>query len=244
MALEGSLSLPVFLFFMMTVLLSLEAIRFQSDMMEALYQVGNQYAFAGYQIKYENETAPKADKEIKAYLDSQLYPYLCVAEGKEGISLQDLSDIYESGRIELTAEYRLKPFISWLPIGEIQVEERFISHGWTGFTGIETKDNREQEIYVYITKTGSKYHLSCHCTYLNVQIQAANYEEVAFLRNLSGEKYHACLKCGSGISGIVYITAGGNSYHSQSDCSSLKRTVYMIPLSEADGYEACNKCSG
>ena len=42
MALEGSLVLPIFLFYMMTILLGLEVVRFQSQVQEALYLAGNE----------------------------------------------------------------------------------------------------------------------------------------------------------------------------------------------------------
>ena len=34
----------------------------------------------------------------------------------------------------------------------------------------------------------------------------------------------------------------GNKYHGETDCPSLKRTVYLVPLSEAGGRSACSKC--
>ena len=244
MALEGSLVLPVFLFFMMTILLSLEAVRLQSNVMEALHQAGNSYAFAGYQIKYEHQASPDVRGEVKEYLASQLYPALCVAGEEEGIVLEDVSDVCESGRIELKVSYGLKPFISWIPVGEIMIQDRFVSHGWIGYTGMETPKNSIQEIYVYVTETGSKYHASYNCTYLRVQVQSISYENIFSLRNQSGEKYYACARCKPGNGGVVYFSAGGSSYHSQSDCSALKRTVYMIPLSQANGYGACSKCVG
>lgn len=244
MALEGSLVLPIFLFFVMTVLLSLEVVRFQSDVMEALYQSGNQYAFSGYLIKYANETVPDGKDQIKEYLESQTHPYLCVTGGENGVLLQNLSTIKENGKIELIAEYQLRPFINWIPIGEIKVKDCFFSHAWTGYIDSGMHGSGQEETYVYVTKTGSKYHLSYECTYLRVQVQAVNYESVFSLRNQSGEKYYACLRCKPGKGGIVYITADGNSYHGQSNCSSLKRTVYMIPLSEANNYSPCSKCAG
>ncbi|MBD5547663.1 MAG: hypothetical protein HDQ97_09725 [Lachnospiraceae bacterium] len=244
MALEGSLVLPLFLFFIITVLLSLEAVRFQSDVQEAMHQTGNQYTFAGYLVKYADEPLPDVQSQIKDYLGSQLHPYLCVAGGESGVQIQDLSTVNEDGRVEFIAEYQLKPFASWIPIGNIVIRDRFLGHAFTGYTGLETQGDRQQEIYVYITKTGSKYHLSYDCNYLKVQVQAVDYESVFSLRNRSGEKYHACLRCKPQKDGVVYITADGNRYHGQSDCSSLKRMVYMIPLSEADGYGACSKCAG
>lgn len=244
MALEGSLVLPIFLFFMMTVLLSLEAVRFSSDVQEAVYQAGNKYALAGYQMKYGNEVPPGIHGQIKEYLDCQLYPYLCVAEGEKGVRIQDLSSVMEDGRIEFTAEYRLKPFIGWLPIGTITIRDRFFSHAWTGYTGTKMQGAGQQETYVYVTRTGTKYHLSYDCSYLKVQVQAVKYEEIPSMRNPTGEKYHACLRCKPGKDSVVYITTDGNRYHGSADCSALKRVVYMISLQEAEGYGACSKCAG
>lgn len=244
MALEGSLALPVFLFFMMTVLLSLEAVRFQSNVQEALYEVGNQYAFEGYQIKEQGEGIPDVRAAIHHYLNSQAYPYLCAAGGEGAVAIKDLSDVCGDGRIELTASYKLKPFISWMPIGEIFLQDRFVSHGWVGYTGGEVQGDSEEESCVYVTKTGDKYHLSYNCTHLRVQVQTTDFEKISAMRNSSGEKYHACSKCKPIKNGSVYFTAGGNSYHSRSDCSALKRTVYMIPFSQAKGYNACSKCGG
>lgn len=244
MALEGSLVLPVFLFFMMTVLLSLEAVRFQSDVQEALYEVGNQYAFEGYQIKEQGEMAPDVGAAIHSYLSSQTYPYLCVAGGEEAVMVQDLSDVCGDGRVELAVSYKLKPFISWIPIGEIRIRDGFVSHGWVGYAGEEKQGDRAEESCVYVTKTGDKYHLSYNCTHLRVQVQSTDFGSILSIRNASGEKYHACSKCKPAEGGLVYFTAGGNSYHSRSDCSALKRTVYMIPFSQAEGYGACSKCGG
>lgn len=242
MAMEGSLVLPLFLFFMMTILLSLEAVRVQSNVLEALHQAGNRKAFEEYGIKYAGW--PGAERRIKEYLDSQLYPYLCVAGGREGIVIKDLSGMGKNGEIEITAEYRLKPFISWLPVGEIKIKDRFLSHSWTGYSGGITQNDKEKEIYVYVTRTGERYHLSYHCTYLNIKVSAVSYKQMEALRNKSGGKYYACRRCRPVEGGIVYISEDGSSYHGSSDCPSLKRTVYMIPLSEAESFGACGKCAG
>lgn len=240
MALEGSLVLPIFLFFMMTVLLSLEAVRFQSQMQEALFQAGTKSAFSGYQVKYADGTKEDAKRQVREYLDSQLYPYLCV---KKDISWEDLSTVSD-GRILYQVSYFLKPFIGWLPIGEIKINDRFVSHTWTGYMGTqEWGSSKEAEIYVYVTDTGSKYHLSHNCTYLRVKVQMVDYEAIDFLRNQSGGKYYACSKCRPPKGGAVYITSDGSSFHGYADCSALKRTVYMIPLKETTGYTPCSKCS-
>ena len=243
MALEGSLVLPIFLFYMMTVLLSLEAVRFQSNMQEALHQAGNRRAFSEYQVRYLDGERSDICGQINEYLGSQLFPYLCVAGGEGGVDLEDMSS-EESGRVEISAEYEIKPFIGWLPIHRVRIRDQFISHSWIGYSKAENQDEREEDTYVYVTKTGSKYHLSYNCTYLRVQLRAVSYDRVSSLRNEAGGRYHACQRCRPVKGEMVYITESGSSYHGRSDCSALKRTVYMIPLSEADGYGACSKCAG
>ncbi len=244
MALEGSLVLPVFLFFMMTVLLSLETVRFQSNVQEALHQAGNLRALSEYQARYLGGEASEPEGQIREYLGSQLYPYLCTAGGEDGVMVQDLSSSEGNGRIEIRVEYAIKPFIGWIPIGQVRFRDCFISHPWIGYGGASVRDGAEGETYVYVTKTGGKYHLSHECTYLGVQPRATDYAGISSLRNASGEKYHACQRCRPARGGTVYITEAGSSYHGKADCSALKRTVYMIPLSEAAGYGACSKCGG
>lgn len=244
MAFEGSLVLPIFLFFIMTVLLGLEAVRFQSDVQEALHQAGNRAAFEGYLIKYARGEGTDAKGQIREYLDNQVYPYLCVTGGAEGVQIKELSQAEGNGEIELLAEYGFKPFVSCLPIGEIKVRDRFLGHLWVGYRGGAGWSGGEKEVYVYVTRTGSRYHLSCQCTYLGVRPATADYSEISGMRNMSGGKYYACQRCKPAKGGIVYYTKDGQAYHGRSDCPALKRTVYMIPLSEAGGYGACSKCAG
>lgn len=244
MAVEGSLVLPLFLFFIMTVMLSLEVVRVQSNIQEALHQAGNRMAFEEYQVKYTGGGRGNGEEYVKEYLSGQLYPYLCIKSGENGVIFRDLSTGKTNGQIELQVDYKVKPFIRWLPVGDIRFRDRFFSHSWTGYCGNEIWSDREQEVYVYITKTGSKYHMSHMCTYLRAQIQMKDFEQVSYLRNQSGGKYYPCQKCKPVKGGNVYITADGKSYHSMSDCSSLKRTIYVVPLSEAGAYSACSKCGG
>lgn len=247
MALEGSMVLPVFLFFIMTVLLSIEVVRLQSNMQQALHQAGNSYAFTGYQMKYEGLSKENPEEQIWAYMREQPFPYLCVSGGENGISVQDMSCVETNGLVHLKTHYGIKPFIFWLPIGEIFFEDEYFSHGWTGYFGNENAGGEALEDgLVYITKTGTKYHKSYDCVYLRISIKAIDRKLVADARNISGGKYYACERCRPGGDGTVYIASDGTRYHGRADCSSLKRTVYMIPLSKAmqGGYGSCSKCGG
>lgn len=235
MTLEGCLVLPLFIFFMVTLLFSLEMIRFQSNCMDALYQVGNKSCMLAYKEYIDEETY------VRQYLDEQFLPYLSIQGEREGIIFARQED--SVGNLELTASYSVKSFVPWLPIGDIQFKERFFGHEWVGYRGEGIGGGeKEKEIYVYVTETGERYHYSPDCTYLKVAIRAVTGEAVGALRNSSGEKYYACEICRPKGKGMVYLTPWGNRYHGEADCTALKRTVYMIPLSQVGMRTPCSKC--
>lgn len=242
MALEGSMVIPIFLLFIMTVMLALEAVRIQSNVREALHQAGNEAAFA--ENYYTENERTEAEGQIKGYIGEQLVPYLCVAGEENGIKVQDLSSVELNGLIHLKVCYGLKPFINWIPIGEITFEDELYSHAWVGYYGNEQVGQVSEDVCVYVTRTGSKYHRSCECSYLRVPVRMISSEEVIGARNTSGGKYHPCERCHPQGSSTVFVSEEGSRYHGKADCSSLKRTVYMISLSKAQGYTPCSKCGG
>ena len=76
MSVEGSMVLPLFLFFIMTTLLTIETVRFQSQVQAALHQAGNYAAFT-------RKTEGDCTLQIKEYLREQTAPFLPV----RGLSL-------------------------------------------------------------------------------------------------------------------------------------------------------------
>lgn len=244
MAVEGSLVLPIFLFYMMTILLSLEMVRFQSNVQEALYQAGNESAFTGYLKKNAGEQTTDPESRIRECIEEQVYPYLCVAGGKEGIKIENLSTIEENGKVHIKVSYQMKPFVSWLLMGDLCFEDEIYSHAWTGYSGRDLFSVKSAEhTYVYVTETGSRYHLSRECTYLRVQVRSVDYHTLSTIRNGAGERYYACERCHPGKEGTVFLSPDGNRYHGSADCASLRRTVHLILLEDAIGYSPCSKCA-
>ena len=64
------------------------------------------------------------------------------------------------------------------------------------------------------------------------------------LRNRSEHKYNGCDQCVAKKLklGQVFITDYGTCYHATLSCSGLKRSVYLVPISEVNGMGACSKC--
>ncbi len=211
---EAALVVPIFLFYMMTILYTLEIVRFQSDTWENLHQTCTERCFQAYENYY----------------------------GEQKIQIQK-EESFQKGTVLLSTSYEIKPFIAWLPIGDIVIEDRCFGHEFIGYQGDALWEReRESDIYVYITASGTKYHFSDACTYLKVKIEAVTGNMIGNLRNASGEIYNACEVCSPGKKGLVYYTQWGNRYHGRSNCSALKRTVFIVPLSQAGERTACSKC--
>lgn len=248
MALEACLAVPIFLFFMFTLLLSLEMVRFQSDAWEALHQIGSKACFLAYEAVYGGEYISKDESLtvpgscIRSYLGEQVLPFLCTAHGKEGVTVTENIDIEGSGNVEMEITYSIKPFLYWLPVGDIVIKDTFFGHAWVGYRDDHVSEDKALEEYVFITPTGSKYHFSQECTYLMVRVQAVKGWEIDDIRNGADGRYYPCERCRPQKEGLLYITEWGNRYHGASDCSALKRKVYIVPLSQVGDRTACSKC--
>ena len=156
-----------------------------------------------------------------------------------------LDTLWESGteEVELPDLYLWNPPVSFIPLSPVILSETVRVHAWTGYSGDEGEQRGEQEM-VYITQTGSVYHLDPGCSYLTLSIENVSQSELSMRRNESGGKYYPCEKCiRSGQEpSSVYITGSGDRYHSQITCSGLKRTVRMVEKSQLKGWRACSRC--
>lgn len=118
------------------------------------------------------------------------------------------------------------------------VFEKAVCRAWIGFTELET-----EETYVYITPEGSVYHLFRDCTHLKLSIESMTYQRAVLEKNEYGEKYRKCKRCKEPFGILVYITKEGDCYHSERNCSGLKRTIRQIAISEVLGRTCCIRCA-
>lgn len=117
------------------------------------------------------------------------------------------------------------------------VSQNAVCRAWIGFTQLES-----QEMYVYMTREGNVYHLYDDCTHLKLSIQSVSYEQAKKRKNQYGSLYRQCQLCDKEYGLTVYITSEGDCYHSDRNCSGLKRTVKRIPISETKGAGCCLRC--
>lgn len=257
LTLEASLVLPLFLFYVMTLLYGLEIIRFQSDVWQALNIEITRGSFEAYQYEYAEVNGVIADKNfsllsddmyiqnIKDYLDKQILPYLCVDKGRDGLMVTIQENISDTDNRSLTVTYKIKPFLYLMPIGDMKVTDKVVMHDFTGYR--REKDaiwgkSGEEGIYVFVTPNGEKYHFSENCTYLKVKLQAVDSSEVNKHRNMDGEIYRSCEVCGNVNCYVVYVTKWGNRYHTKMNCNAIQKNVQRVLLSQVGGRTACSKC--
>ena len=248
MTVEASMVLPIFLFFMMALLMGIEMVRLQSNlfagfgsseaihMEEQIHRVLQDQPLLGYF---------NADA-VEEYLNGQENGRLCLLGS---IAIGNQSDVRGNGRIEVEIQYQIKPFIYWLPIGNsdrggLCFQDELFMHDFSGYRGPIEEDRREEEV-VYITENGARYHTDTGCVSLRISVQTVHSSELSTMRNQSGGRYYPCERCHPPKSGAFFITLDGERYHRGVDCSSLKRTVRAVTLEEAVGMgrTACSKCS-
>ena len=164
--------------------------------------------------------------------EAGMYAYVLDGNGPEEITLPDI--------------YSYTPVGGVVPLPKVRMLNVVKVHAWTGAEPGEflTGEAEETEVMVYMTESGSVYHKSPGCRYLNVSLDQVSGSRVTSMRNENGERYAACETCSRGAkpAGSVYITKSGNRYHNLSSCSGLKRTVRLVKESEAGGVRACRSC--
>lgn len=181
------------------------------------------------------------------YLEKEYINQSVIKGGMDGLSFYLSEFMGEDDRIDLILTYYIQPPIILLPVDDFFMMQRVTLRGWNGYRPDKAEDTEEPEeenSYVYITETGSVYHVSESCTHLIRSIKQISFYSVKGERNIYGGKYDSCELCGdkADTQGKVYITDTGDRYHSSIGCSGLKRTILKVPLSEVEGRSLCKRC--
>ena len=162
--------------------------------------------------------------------------------GASGISVRGSRYLYDSKEIKINVEYTMA-----LPIhtfGRLEGKGRIelLVKPWKGY--LNPHSNLEEGQIVYITETGTVYHLDYSCTHLKLSIEFVPRFTLEGLRNKSGGIYHPCNRCvhGESMAG-VYITDYGTNFHNSLNCSGLKRTIRAVEKASVPGMRGCSRCS-
>jgi hypothetical protein len=260
LSLEAAFTLPLFIFAIITLLSWLEIFRAYTDIETTMCQAGREaalYAAAEDIIDNYTDTDGNTGDLVSSVLaDGYAYAKLTsnytegngqstkVTKGTLSIlSFAESKASVSAGYIDYSLAYTARPLCNYFNLFGVSLSHRCYLHTWTGYdvSGNSVSDNNER--MVYITETGTVYHLSRSCTYLDLSIHAVDASVISDIRNSSGAIYYECELCNPSLEGVVYITDYGDRYHSSLTCSGLKRTVSEVPLSEVeDTMNCCSRC--
>lgn len=238
LTIEAALVLPLFLlgFLMLLSIFSLVGIRLRLS--HCLNDACKEYALKasdGLSISY---------RDIMESVRERFGTFstgLCRIDG--GI---DMSSSYLDNPefIELRADYVVIPFGWIMDIGAINVSQCAVMHTWTGYrNGYFPGGDIDITEYVYVTEGTEVYHRSRECSHILLRVTATDAKTVRKQRNSDGGRYKSCSHCHSSLGDeILYITPEGSCYHNSLSCSGLRRSVRVIPISEATGLRPCSRC--
>ena len=249
LTIEAALTLPVFMLFTAAVVYLLLIISFQSELQSAMDEAAKSLSRSayiaeetdtGFAVNYLTVRSAVVTDEIAEAADAS-----GVDGGSSGLSFL-LSEYDEETKIlDIVVTYTY--VIPFLPekIGSIDFLQRIRCRIWAG-QEISGQEGEESEgSIVYITPSGTVYHTTVSCPYLDLSVSPIAFDEVGSARNKNGSKYTACTTCCKSASyDTVYITDYGTNYHSTLSCTKLKRTVIAVDISEVGGRSACSKCGG
>lgn len=188
---------------------------------------------------------------VKSRLNEISFNSSCIAGGLEGINFDCSKVMQGSDDIDIVASYKVRIPIRFFGLPEIDMIQRVRLRAWSGLKlpplySVVEDDDKSKDKTVYVTESGSVYHLDINCSHIKLSVKAIN-QIPTWQRNNNGGKYYPCESCIKGEhpeTGIYFITAYGDRYHIKEDCSRIKRTIRQVPLSEVEHLHPCKRCKG
>lgn len=239
--LEAAVILPVMALFFVMIMMFFRVMQVQMDVQKALDDTGR--SLAVYAVEENGNSGTVVSMTAANILfrknitkNDNINRY--VTNKAAGISLSKSK--YTEKEIYLTASYSIKMPVALPGKSQIRIKQHAVCRKWTGWTN----DSNDTGEWVYVAENGDVYHTSRECTHIKLSVTSANYSEIEKKRNKHGEKYRECEYCAEGIKtkNIVFITDQGNRFHYDLNCSGIKRTIYMIRLSEVGNRKKCSRC--
>lgn len=233
LTLEAALVFPLFLFLLIGLMFFFRVLQVAHMTYGALEFTGSRLSL---EIKEEETPFARMTGYFYGALAKEHFPFEYIKAGYGGIrwTTTELSGEY----VDLWIHYDCRMPVHLPGIRNIPITQRIKMKKWIGYENHFAEG--EAGTWVYVTPNGSVYHTSKDCTHLRLSIHRVGKQEAVHSR------YRPCSICGDspGMYGYYYVTDEGEKYHTKLGCSGLKRTLYMIKLSDVDGLKACSRCGG
>ncbi len=243
LTLEAAMALPLYMFFFMSFISMIKMFTQSAGIDAALARSAYDQAVYANALTLTGEDAPPLSTLVSdAYAAAEIKKSV----GDVKVSLIRSSVSEGSENIQLIADHSFAPGADFFSLGKTALCSTAYAHCWVGYSDGAAGANDGNERMVYITETGSVYHLSRGCSHLDLTIIAIKNGSQQSYTNSAGSHYSCCPLCGPAATSQsdIFITSDGTAYHSSLSCSGLKRTIYEIPISQVGSRSACKRCGG
>jgi len=261
---EAAFAFPVFLFAIMAMLYIFRFIGAEYEMERGIFEASRRISASPGLAQAAYELFPGLDGFVGEITDEIVIGaavrdevdesvFSLIKNGTGGLSFWG-SRVFEDDVVTIKCSYELVlPFSFFgldlsIPVVHDHTYRYFNGHDIP--TVLREKEEEEpqdesESEKVYVTQSGSVYHVSTGCPALKISKRQIMSASLSTARNASGGKYKPCEKCASGqMPAVCYITDSGDRFHYKSDCSALKRSFREITKDEAvsEGYRECKRC--
>ena len=232
LTIETALALPVFVLAIVCVIYLFEIMAMQVVVKESLHAAGKELA---QEVSISSFLlSERLEQKIVNIIGEEKLNKSLVVRGSQGIDCGNTKRYGTTTVMELSVKYTFKIPLLLFEIPAISREEVIRIKGWTGYEG-EGFWNTSEDM-VYVTDTGMVYHKDPECTYLELSIRAVE-------KGVILERYQPCERCRwQQEKEKVYVTDTGERYHTTLNCPALRRTVYIVKISEVYGRGGCQRC--
>lgn len=249
---EASLVMPIFIYAVMAIMYIMQFILFYINVEIAMYNTAKEMSIAAYELSvnhndkdsiYNSKILGKTaiSSLIISDLNSNNVFKNNIVGGVLGIDVSN--SIISEDELTINIKYRLKNPLDIFKLSTISVTQKASTRPWIGVDAEESDDKNIE--YVYITENGSVYHKTKECTYLTIDIKAADISDISHIRNAGGGIYYACEQCAnSSIADVtqVYISKYGDRYHVDRKCTRIRREILTIHINDIGNRRKCSKC--
>ncbi len=238
LTIEATIVIPLTAGFLACILFLFRILQVQTQVEEALIYTGRELAVESSIATSETTLLLSAEGLLLFALTENPHIERYVTNGVLGISL--LESDFSGDTILLRASYGIKMPVAFFGLDQIEVSCQNCFRKWTG----DASSGNEDGEWVFITPTGTVYHLTTSCQALDLSVQEVSKMDIENYRGANGQKYYSCSICGDIDYGVenVYCTDYGTVYHNNLLCRALTRTIEKVRISEVGERGLCSFC--
>ncbi len=231
---EAAVVVPIFMLALCTMMGALDCYRIQSIIKSSIHQSAMELGMYAYGTESEKDGIHIINS---AFCVSYAQARLPAMEDNVTVSMD--GSHYKNDTITLIATIKYKFPISLFPVSDLKLVNISEVNSWAGASHKEDEVSSVTYKMVYVTENRSVYHTSVDCSHIDIKVYEAKKKAIK-------TNYKACKNCCDKQSiendQVVYYTRTGDSYHITSNCSSLKRMVRVVEISQVRGLPICERC--